>query len=252
MMSDSETVLKVYAILVSIFAIFILIRFIIKKIKAKKEKNVLICTKPEKDTLSFHLQYISYGSYSPENKIKSVILKDTLLSFRKKIFNPKIENTSDFVIIESKFNNIHYAFFDLDTIEHYNLFKQLYADEPYVIFHSSENKYWGILDKPYKSLDEVFNNINWMLCNDKQYRKFSIQNKVQFIRGMYDTKKRKPVISEVNKTLSENFENFINKLTSFYNKEGFELSVLRYEDHNMLLQFNRKLKLEKLKELNES
>ena len=67
------------------------------------------------------------------------------------------------------------------------------------------------------------------------------------IRGLYENKEKKPVLYEINGNLSKNFQLFIDKLRIYYNREGFELSVLRYNDPSLLLRFNRKRKLEILK-----
>jgi len=44
-------------------------------------------------------------------------------------------------------------------------------------------------------------------------------------------------------------ETFIDKLDTYYNKEGLELSVLRYKDPTMLIKYNRRRKLQQLKDL---
>lgn len=104
----------------------------------------------------------------------------------------------------------------------------------------------GILDKGYDSLFEIFRVHNWKICNDKKYTSLCVEINKNIMRGMYENKNRKPVLYETNGQLSENFKNFIDKILYYYNNEGFELSVLRYEDKELLIQFNRKLKLKQL------
>jgi hypothetical protein len=235
-------VLLVYTILISIGALFLLIKLIIRKISIRKDnkKIYLQVNTQEKDTLSFCVQYTDYGSYSVTEKIKSINLNETLLKFRQNNSN------SSNIVIESKFNNINYPFFDLDTDENYNLFKKLYSTESYVIFKSSSDNYWGILDKSCNTLSEIFKDHNWKICNDKKYTYLCVKKKRIIMRGMYENKNRKPTLYETNGQLSENFKNFIDKILYYYNNEGFELSILRYEDKEMLIQFNRKLKLKQL------
>jgi hypothetical protein len=230
-------ILLIYAAFLTIVTLFLLIRLIIKKISIKISINL---NTQEKDTLSFYIQYTSYGSYSNTDKIKRIDLNETLLKFRKNNTN------SSNVVIESKFNNINYPFYDLDTDDNYNLFKKLYQTEPYVIFKSSTDNYWGILDKSCDTLSEVFYDHNWKICNDRKYTTLCTEINKNIIRGMYENKNRKPILYETNGQLSENFKNFIDKILYYYNNEGFELSVLRYQDTEMLIQFNRKLKLKQL------
>jgi hypothetical protein len=93
--------LIVYAILASIFALFLVIKKIIRIRKEKKKGFKPFPIKTEKDTLTYHLQYVSYGSYAAENKIKKVNINDTLSLFRTKNVN-----SSDIILIESRFNDI--------------------------------------------------------------------------------------------------------------------------------------------------
>ncbi len=66
------------------------------------------------------------------------------------------------------------------------------------------------------------------------------------IRGLYEDLSRKPRLNEINGNLSKNFQLFIDKLSMYYNKEGLELSVLKFKDPNLLIQYNRKKKLQQL------
>jgi hypothetical protein len=177
-------------------------------------------------------------------------------------FKSKVDNRSG-VAIESSFNNINYAFFDLDTKEKMDLFEKLYEDVPHVIFISSikidgdsglakksdnnePEHYWGIVDIPYNKKSEIFREHNWKICNDQKYVEYCREYDSIRIRGLYENDSRKPRIYKENGVFSKNFKLFIDKLTTFYNNEGLELSVLRYKDPKMLILFNRRKKLQNI------
>ncbi len=60
-------------------------------------------------------------------RLKNTALYSLLTKFRN-------NNTSDSVIISSKFNGVYYAMFDLDNNDKYDLFKKIYSSTPYAIF----------------------------------------------------------------------------------------------------------------------
>lgn len=196
----------------------------------------------KKNELSFIYSYIHYGNYSNDNILKPKYLEFILNKFKKNV------NVNDLNIqIESKFNDEYYAFFDLDDDqEKLKLFKDLYNDMSYAIFHSSSDHYWAILDKPYKNIKDIFSNANWKICNDTKYVNFSFNHKKLIMRGSYESKERKPVLYETYGILSKNFQLFIDKLYYYYNNEGLELSVIKYKNHELLIQYNRKLKLQQI------
>jgi len=194
--------------------------------------------------LTFFRNYESYGSYSSSERYKIESLDTILKKFRKSL---STENT---VSIKTIFNNINYAVFDLDDNKKLDLFEIISDEDSYVIFQSSEEHYWAILDKPYKKLSDIFNNHNWKICNDQKFTQYCFNTKHIVIRGLYEDKSRKPFIVKKQGELSENFQMFISKLEDFYNKEGFELSVLRYRDPDMLIKYNRKLKMKNLNSVN--
>lgn len=199
-----------------------------------------------KDKLIFYRQYTSYGSYSSYEKFRKQSIEKILLRFKR---DGTIENL---VSIESKFNNKYYPVFDLDTDENILRFKNMYSDTPYVLIRSSYNKdidevhYWAILDTPKDKFNEVYFDYNWKIINDQKYCNFSKSYKKMLIRGLYEDKNRKPLISEINGTLSKNMSKFISLLENFYNNEALELSIMRYKDHDMLLQYNRKMKIKNI------
>jgi hypothetical protein len=195
-----------------------------------------------KNELVFYRQYITYGAYSESNKYKKQKISDIIYYFRK-------HTNNNGVFIESKFNEFFYPLYDLDNIENLDLFKKLYSKDNYVIFRSSVDHYWVILDSPTKKIDDIFCDTIWKTCNDQKYVMFSSEVNGLFIRGLYENENRKPYIFETNGNLSKNFQLFVDKLTNYYSNEGLELSVLRYKDPDLLIKFNRKTKLKKLQDV---
>lgn len=214
---------------------------LVKHLKSKFKKKIEL--EPEiVDSLHFLRQYTHYGTYSHDERFKKEPLSKIIETFRMMVKNDGGVN------IESKFNGFFYPMFDLDQVKHLELFKKLYASTPYVIFKSSTDHYWGILDIPTKNLVDIFYDHNWKICNDQKYINFSREHKKLLIRGLYETEERKPRIFETNGNLSKNFQLFIDKLSIYYSREGLELSVLRYQDPTMLIKFNRRRKLKQLKD----
>lgn len=200
-----------------------------------------------KDELIFYRQYTYHGSYSTYEKFKRENIKKILLRYKNAI------DIDGSVSIESKFNNRYYPVFDLDKNETIQKFKDIYSDTPYVLFRSSRNlsdydesHYWAILDTPRNKFNDIYFDYNWKVINDNKYCKFSKSYNRLFIRGLYDDKSRKPIISEINGTLSKDMSKFISLLEDYYNNEALELSIMRYKDHDMLLQYNRKMKMKNI------
>jgi uncharacterized protein YxeA len=198
----------------------------------------------KRNELSFLRQYTDHGSYSSDTGFYKEPISKIL-----KVFNKKVVNR-DKVFIESKFNKKYYPMFDLDDIKILDLFKKLYSDVSYAIFMSSEDHYWAFVDKPYRKLSDIFLDYNWKICNDQGYVSCSVNSNTLVIRGLYENKTRKPHLFETNEILSKNFQLFIDKLIIYYNREGFELSILKYQDSEMLIKFNRKQKLKQLSNSN--
>ena len=71
------------------------------------------------------------------------------------------------------------------------------------------------------------------------------------MRGTYENISRKPTIVSKNREedFSDNLKLFIEKLVSYYNNEALEMSVLKYQTPELILRFDRKRKLKKLKEI---
>jgi len=170
-------------------------------------------------------------------------LPDILDRFRSSI------ECGNFVSIESKFNNIYYASFDLDTDEHLVFFRHLYQSTPYALFITSDGHYWGIVDYPHDDIKNIFYEPNWKNCNDQRYISFCRNQNMLLIRGIYENDDRKPKLYTVNGKFSKNFQLFIDKLCIYYNKEGLELSVIRYKDPKLQIKFNRRRKLQQLKDI---
>lgn len=236
MSANLETVLVVIASVALLIIVIVTIIYIIKKIYIK---YFLV----KKDCLSYLQQYTYYGSYSSSEKIRNKSMKKIIFKFKDSITN------NESVSIESKFNKKFYAVFDLDTKEHLELFKTLYDDIPYALFISSSedsdsSHYWAIVDNPCDKIEDIFFDHNWKICNDQKYVSFCRSYETLMIRGLYENEHRKPKLYNINKNISKDFQLFIDKLLIYYKKEGFELSVLRYQDPTMLIKFNRKKKLD--------
>jgi hypothetical protein len=215
---------------------------VINNIKRKKEvKNEV----SESEDLVFLNQYTYYGGYSSEEKLKNISLYSLLIKFRNN------NNTSDSVVISSKFKGVYYAMLDLDDNDKYELFKKIYSSTPYAIFSSSPDHYWGFLDIPYARISDIYLDTNWKVCNDSNYVSYTKRRENILIRGLYEDLSRKPRLNETNGNLSKNFQLFIDKLSMYYNKEGLELSVLKFKDPNLLIQYNRKKKLQQLNKSDE-
>lgn len=226
----------------------------------RKIKNLIAKLKYQSDNLIFLREY----QYSAGYCTNIGYVYETIDTIIKK-FKSNVDNKFG-VAIESAFNNINYAFFDLDTKEKLDLFEKLYEDVSHVIFISSIRKvedfqysgstkksdndepehYWGIVDIPYDKKSEIFREHNWKICNDQKYVEYCREYNSIRIRGLYENDSRKPRIYKESGVFSKNFKLFIDKLTTFYNNEGLELSVLRFKDPKMLILFNRRKKLQNI------
>lgn len=243
MMSELSTQ-QIYLIaVVIVFLLIILIGILYYNVPWYKLKNMFIRAK--NDELSFLRQFTYYGSYSYHDKFARESIDKILMKFRKMTTN----NDSN-VSIESIFNKNYYPTFDLDNTIHLDLFKKLYAATPYALFLSSKSDendhYWAIVDYPYKKIEDIFYDATWKICNDPKYVSYCRNHNRLFIRGIYENKNRKPSLYETKGNLSKNFQLFIDKLSIYYNREGLEVSVLRYKDPEMLINYNRKRKLQQL------
>lgn len=197
-----------------------------------------------KNQLIFFRQYDGSSGYSTVTKFSREKIYKILLKFKKET------STNNKVNISSEFNKYFYPIYDLDTLGNYDLFKKLHTANSYVIFRSSQDHYWAILDTPYPKKKNIFYDHNWKICNDANYINFSVCNNKLMIRGLYESMDRKPVLYETNGKLSKNFQLFIDKILIYYNREALELSVLKYKDPSMLIKFNRKRKLQILQQQN--
>ena len=194
--------------------------------------------------LEFIKMYEDYGSYDSKNKYKDESLPKLLKLFR----GSWIKNEKPF--ISCKFKSNYYPFHDIDNVKALETFKEIYKNSEYVIFCSSPDHYWGIVNEP-NTLDIIQKGINWRSCNDLQYVSSQCENDMMTIRGYYEDISRKPKIDTVNGTLSGDFKIFISKLNQYFSNEGLELSVLMFKDQGLLVKFNRSKKLQKLAEIND-
>lgn len=236
---ENALIAIVVIFIIGVFVGYLWIEVDWNRVKGKK----MMLVEPTIDNeLRFYRQYQYSGAYSNEDRRKREKLSQILDYFRRSVKNEGGVN------IEAKFNGLIYPVFDLDNQEQFELFKKLYSTETHAIIRSSTEHYWGILDAGTEKIEEIFYNPNWKSCNDQQYVEFSREFKTLYLRGIYQTADRKPRIYETNGTLSKNFQLFIDKLIIYYNKEGLELSVLRYKDPKLLIKFNRKGKLKQIQE----
>lgn len=236
-------------ILLILFGVFILTGIMVYNVPWYKLKKVV---PDKKDELVYYRQFKHYNTYSTSDRF----VKETIDTISSKFKNST--HIIDGININSKFNGIYYTVFDLDTEEKYLLFKRLYAANSYAIFCSSRKTddglterlhYWALLDLPYDNISDIFQETNWKICNDTNYVSFCVHHGVLFLRGLYETKYRKPNLYETNGKLSENFQLFIDKLSMYYNKEALELSVLKYGDKELLIKYNRIRKIQELNKL---
>ena len=228
-MNDTRFILAI-TVLIVIIVIAVAVYIDWNAVRNRFSKNISI-----PNELTFWRQYLHSGDYHPDDRLRKESIEKILDKYRNYIIQ-----------VESKFNDIYYAVFDLDTQEHRILFEKLYSANSYVLFMSSEEHFWGIVDMPYTKKYDIFMECNWKICNDSKYVNFAVDKKLLLMRGLYENKERKPHLVKINGNLSENFQLFIDKLSTYYDKEGFEMSVLRYKDPEMLIKYNRKRKLQKI------
>ena len=204
--------------------------------KIKKITNSYIL---KKDELTFLRIYEYFGTYSNTSKIKNTQIDFILSQYRN-------QNEYNELIILSKLNDYHYPFFDIDDIDKYNHFCNN-TDSNYVSFQSSPGHFWVIVDKPFISLqdfikDPIFN--DWIVYSDDKYTKL-VSDKF-YIRGTFKTLMRQPVIDKKIGVFSDDFKTLIEKIVEHYDTDGLELSMLRYKQPDMLLQFKRMKKLTRI------
>lgn len=202
---------------------------------------VRLFVRTKKNELNFFRQYILSRDYSTINKFRRIHIEKVIERFKK-------NKTSNYINIRSFFNGSHYPFYDLDDDTKLQLFKKIYAATPYVIFQSSKNNFWGIVDLPQKDIKKILTDHNWNICNDSKYVNYSRHHKALCIRGLYKNMDRKPILIKENKNLSKTFRLFVDKLVTYYSKESLEISVIKYQNPEMLIRFNRKRKLKLLNE----
>lgn len=195
----------------------------------------------DEDKLILHLEYKHQGNYtSSMRSVKSTITR-LLSNFKEGAAK------DDYIFIESKFNGINYPFFDLDNEEMKDTFLEIYKEEKFVLFQSSPEHYWAILDENV-DLKFLFQDTKWLTCNDPKYVSCSKSSENLRIRGLYAYRNRKPQIIQKNREneFTENFSKYIESMVEYYNNDGLELSVLKYKTPELILLFDRKKKLTQL------
>jgi len=150
----------------------------------------------------------------------------------------KNRNTISYIGIECHFNGISYPVYDLDSDDSLTKFKDTILDK-HIIFRSSPQHYWAILDLNLKNINEYSNTLSWNIINDQDYVNYCIDSKTFRIRGLYDSLPNKPKIIYKSKELSENFSEFIILLETYFNSESLELSALKYKSYDLMKKYQR-------------
>lgn len=156
--------------------------------------------------------------------------------------------------------------YDIDNEKSYQDFLSL-SDEEYVVFRSSKNDnsnnysnsglthgspppipyhYWIFIDNPMKKASEYFDNVNWNVLCDIDYKVLIQKKKKYFARFNYINMDRKPIKIHETKNSSPNFKLFIEKFIDLINDDGLKISALRYKDPNLLYQYQRVSKLKRI------
>ena len=170
-----------------------------------------------KNKLSFLRQYTYDDSYSECEKFRKCSIEKMVRKFNKEA------QPEDNISILSVFNGINYPIFDLDTQEHYDLFKKINQELPYVMFRSSEGHYWGISGVPYKKIKTLLLDHAWKACNDEKYVKFCIHHNIQIIRGLYENFERLPYEYAISQDINLNVENILDVYRQIAKDNNVEL-----------------------------
>jgi len=196
----------------------------------------------ESNKLCFVRQFSEFDYSKAHEKIESNL---------EEIFELFKNDSQDTVYIKSKFNGKYYQFHDLDNNHLLDVFKLTHKNSPYVIFSSSAEHHWAILDIS-KPLDAIYKNSDWISVNDSCYVSCQKKSNDLVMRGIYENESRRPKIVEkhLENLWTNNFKCFIDKLDHYFKNDGLELSVLRYKDPALSIKLNRNKKLKKLKTLN--
>ena len=200
---------------------------------------------PPKDELIIYHEYTDYGGYSSRDKSKIFSVSGIFEKFRKTGDIPEKWG----VYVKCEYNGVTYPTFDLDTVEYKETFEKLYDGVPYVLYQSSPNHYWGILGTENPN---ILTDTYWLSCNDFRFVDMAKIHGYFRLRALYEEMKRKPILIKSNGDISENFEEFNNKLQSFINNEALELSIIKYKNPQMMLKFDRKRKLDKINSLSQT
>lgn len=186
----------------------------------------------------------------------------SIYSTYQKIINRILKGKETTLFVLSKFNNVHYPVIDVDDCLHLSkITKYLnYIHVGFEIIQSSTDHYWVIIDKGNKKFDKT-KTILYQLqqFGDPKYRNLSFSDKRYCLRGYYQYKNEKPTainpitinfdvtrahhrqtgawrpsfdnrITRIIESdpLSNNFNDFINKLKDYYNNECNHISELKY------------------------
>lgn len=141
----------------------------------------------------------------------------------------------------------YYKFYDLDNEYDLEQFKKLYTDsESYVIFRSSKSTkpgetdhYWGIIDRPYKNIKNIFKDTYWKKCNDSFYVRIVKSKKKMCMRLTYENLNRKPCLIETHGAFSKDFDDMLKDIKLFINNHALELSVLIHGTNELMTELKK-------------
>ena len=207
--------------------------------------------------LNIYHSYLRNDGYGGVEKHKKVSIEKFLSKARAH------HESYTYGSISTKFNDLQYSVYDLDSEDKYNDFLQFHHNkENCVIFRSSKSgpderltngsgtfhetrHYWAIVDENVRNLKN-YNNVNWHVINDNEYVKFCKKNNSFDLRFTYETLDRKPIRIKTGDDVSENFKLFIKSFEKIIDEDGLEISTLISNDKELLTLYNRRKKLEKL------
>lgn len=198
----------------------------------------------KKDSLILYLEELSNDSVGNNTKYLMRNIEDILILFKEK--------RDRYIYIGCHYNEKNYPLYKIYNKKDLMTFKKCFYDTPYVIFNHHNQYYSCIIDQEYKKIEDIFKDVNWLTINQYNDRKSIMYHNKLFIDGLYEYDNFKPTILETNGNLSENFKNFINKLVDYYDNQGLELSVLKYQNSEMIIRYNRQKKLKQLSIINDT
>jgi hypothetical protein len=193
-------------------------------------------------------ELVMYSSYDYTDDYDHTVAERFIPTTSERILNMYKDSDFDELILSSEFNGKLYPFFDIDD---YNSYYKFYNNTKlnFVSFQSSPGHYWVIVDKPFKNFKEFLNDDmynEWLVYSDIKYTNMAYEQKKFYIRGLFDTLDRQPSVFQRVGIFDFDFKIYIDKMEKFFQTESLNLSIIRYKDSEMLLQYERIKKLERI------